>query len=134
MATGIKDTLKDAGHKVVDTAKDLGQKIAEGAGQAKDWVKDKAGMCHTAKGAANMNDIKPHMDVISSCGCTMGKVDHMENGAIKLTKQNSVDGQHHFVPTQWVARVDEHVHLNKNADETRQGWKSDAAACSSCGA
>lgn len=117
----IKNAVQDMGHKVV-----------EKAGEAKEWVKDKLGMgCGEARGVA---DIKPHMEVISSCGCRMGKVDHLEGGSIKLTRADSPDGQHHFVPTSWVARVDEHVHLNKNADETRQGWKSDAAGCSSCGA
>jgi hypothetical protein len=84
--------------------------------------------------AANINDIKPHLDVISSCGCKVGTVDHLEDGAIKLTRKDSPDGQHHFLPTGRVARVDDHVHLNKNADDTKQGWKSDAAACTSCGA
>jgi hypothetical protein len=110
-----------------NTLKDAGEKIAEKAGQAKDWVEDKTGLgCGSAKG-----EIKPHMSVISSCGCTVGKVDHLEGGAIKLTRADSPDGQHHFVPTSWVDHVDNHVHLNKNADETKAGWKSDAAGC--CG-
>jgi hypothetical protein len=114
----IKDTLKDAGHKV-----------AEAAGQAKDGVADKTGLgCGSAKGVA---DIKPHMSVVSSCGCTVGKVDHVEGGAIKLTRNDSPDGQHHFVPTSWVDHVDNHVHLNRNADETKRDWKADAATC--CG-
>jgi len=73
------------------------------------------------------------MEVVSSCGCTMGKVDHLEGGAIKLTKNDSPDGQHHFIPTGWVDRVDNHVHLKKNSQETEQGWKPDAAACAGCG-
>jgi len=117
---------------IKNTLKDAGQKIAEKAGQAKDWVEDKTGLgCGTDKG---MGAIQPHMSVISSCGCTMGKVDHLEGNAIKLTRNDSPDGQHHFVPTAWVDHVDNHVHLKKNADETKQGWKSDAASCSSCGA
>src|SRR4051812_41662746 len=81
MADNIKDTLKNAG-----------EKFAEKAGQAKDWVEDKTGLgCGTAKG-----EIKPHMSVISSCGCTVGKVDHLEGSAIKLTRADSPDGQHHF--------------------------------------
>lgn len=112
---------------VKNTLKDAGEKIAEKAGQAKDWVEDKTGLgCGSARG-----EIKPHMSVISSCGCTVGKVDHLDGGAIKLTKADSPDGQHHFVPTSWVDHVDNHVHLNKNADETKRNWKSDAAGC--CG-
>lgn len=131
----IKNTLNDAGHKIADAAKSAGQTVADKAGQAADWVKDKTGMgqkeCGTTRSTA---DIQPHMTVVSSCGCTMGKVDHLEGNSIKLTKNDSTDGMHHFVPTSWVDHVDDHVHLSKNADETRQGWKADAASCSSCGA
>jgi hypothetical protein len=120
---------------IKDTLKHAGEKIAEKAEQAKDWVKEKTGLgekdCGRARSTA---DIQPHMDVISSCGCKMGKVDHLEGGAIKLTKNDSPDGQHHFVPMGWVARVDQHVHLSTNADETKQGWKADAASCAGCGA
>jgi hypothetical protein len=112
----MKDTLRDAGHKV-----------AQAAERAKDWVEDKTGLgCGAAKAAA---DIKPHMSVVSSCGCTVGKVDHVEGGAIKLTRNDSPDGQHHFVPTAWVDHVDNHVHLTKNADETKRDWKADAVSC-----
>jgi hypothetical protein len=34
-----------------------------------------------------------------------------------------------------VKRVhDDHVHLSKNAEDTKAGWKPSAAACASCGA
>ena len=65
--------------------------------------------------------IKEHMDVISSDRKTVGKVDHMEGtDKIKLTKQSSPDGQHHhFIPVSWIDHVDQHVHLNKSgADVT----------------
>lgn len=118
--SNVKDTLKNAAHTV-----------AEKAAQAKDWVEDKTGLgCGTDKGLA----IKPHMSVISSCGCTMGKVDHLEGGAIKLTRGDSPDGMHHFIPVTWVDHVDNHVHLTKNADETRREWKADALSCLSLGA
>jgi len=126
----IKNTLKDAGQKVADTAKSVGHAVSEKAGEAAEWVKEKTGLgeqnCGPAKRVA---DIQPHMKVISSCGCTVGKVDHLEGNTVKLTKNDSPDGQHHFVPTEWVARVDEHVHLSKNADDTKREWKSSAAAC-----
>jgi len=120
----IKDTLKNAGHK-----------IAEKAEQAKDWVAEKTGMCSSKSGAEGVAAIKERMDVIASCGTKVGVVDHVEGGAIKLTKNDSPDGQHHFIPTGWVDHVDSHVHLKKNSMETQQGWKADASACSgTCGA
>ncbi len=114
----IKNTLKNAGHK-----------IAEGAEQAKEWVKEKTGLNNNCGPAKSVSDIQPHMEVISSCGCKMGKVDHLEGNAIKLTKNDSPDGQHHFVPVGWVTRVDEHVHLSKNAVDTQKEWKVDATSC-----
>ncbi len=113
----IKDRLKNAGHKV-----------AEKAGQAADWVKEKAGLGHKKEecGAAkNPSDIQERMDVIASCGTKVGVVDHVEGGAIKLTKSDSPDDQHHFIPVGWVDHVDSHVHLKRNSQETEQGWKSD---------
>lgn len=132
--SNLKDKAADAGHAVADAAKSAGHKVAEGARQAAEFVKEKTGMGDSCGATRSVSEIQPHMAVISSCGCTMGKVDHLEGGAIKLTKGDSPDGQHHFVPTAWVDKVDEHVHLNKNADETKRGWKGDAASCASCGA
>lgn len=129
----IKETLKDAGQKTVDAAKNVGHKIAEGATQAKDWVAEKTGLAAKEGSDAGIAGIKERMDVIASCGKKVGVVDHVEGAAIKLTKSGSPDGQHHFIPTGWVDHVDNHVHLKKNSMETEQGWKSDAAACASCG-
>ena len=83
----------------------------------------------TAATNAGIAGIKVHMNVIASCGKNVGVVDAVEGGAIKLTKKDSPDDQHHFIPIGWVERVDSHVHLNKNSMETEQNWKSDAAAC-----
>jgi hypothetical protein len=114
MAEGIKDTLKETGQKIVDGAKD-----------AANWVKDKVAG-HAPMGAADISNVKPHMPVIASCGTQIGKVDHLQDGAIKLTRNDSPDGMHHFIPTGWVARVDEHVHLNKNSEEAKRDWKDSA--------
>lgn len=46
------------------------------------------------------SQIKEHMDVISSDKKTVGKVEHLHGtDKIKLTKQSSLDGDHHhFIP------------------------------------
>ena len=108
---------------VKDTLTNAGEAVKEKAEQAACWVKEKTGM-----GTCDASNIKPHMTVMSSCGCTMGKVDGVQGDSIKLTKNDSPDGQHHFIPTAWVERVDSHVHLNKNADETKRGWTGSAAS------
>lgn len=124
--SSIKENVKDAGKKIAETAKDAAHFVADKAGQAADWVKDKTkdDSCGTAK---CVTDIEPQMDVVSSCGCNMGKVDHLEGDSIKLTKNDSADGRHHFIPTGWVARVDEHVHLSKSAEETMRNWTTEPA-------
>jgi len=126
----IKDKVADAGHKVADAAKKVGHEIAEGAGKAVDFVKDKTGLGGPAEGTnSGVAGIKERMDVIASCGTKVGVVDHVQGGAIKLTKNDSKDGQHHFIPTSWVDHVDSHVHLKMNHVEAQKCWKSDAASC-----
>ena len=80
---------------------------------------------------AGIAGIKVHMNVIASCGNKVGVVDAVEGGAIKLTKNDSPDGQHHFIPMTWVETVDDRVHLNKNSKETFEQWKTQSASC--CG-
>ncbi|HWW46833.1 MAG TPA: DUF2171 domain-containing protein [Xanthobacteraceae bacterium] len=71
----------------------------------------------------NAAQIKEHMDVQASDGQVIGKVDHMEGAdTIKLTKDNSPDGKHHFVPLNWVTKVDQQVHLNKSAKDAKAQW------------
>src|SRR3954454_21487680 len=106
MADRIKGKIEDAGHKIADAAKKVGHKIAEGAEKATDWAKEKLNPEHKAGGgmcgpAKSTSEIRPHMAVYSSCGCKVGVVDHLEVGSIKLTKNDSPDGQHHYVPVDW---------------------------------
>ena len=134
--SNLKDKAADAGQAVVDAAKNVGHKIAEGVSEATAYVKEKAGIGCDSKGPSEgVSGIKEHMEVYASCGKKVGVVDHLEGSSIKLTKSDSSDGQHHFIPTAWVGRVHEnHVHLTKNSAETESGWKSDAASCASCSA
>lgn len=71
----------------------------------------------------SVQDIREHMDVFASCGTKIGVVDHVEGGSIKLTKNDSPDGQHHTVPLTWVAKVHDHVHLNVNHKEVMSQWQ-----------
>ena len=60
--------------------------------------------------------IQAHMEVLASDGSHVGTVDGVEADQIKLTRNDSPDGQHHFIPLSVVERVDEHVHLTANAE------------------
>ncbi|KAF3884161.1 MULTISPECIES: DUF2171 domain-containing protein [Nostocales] len=53
----------------------------------------------------------------------IGTVDKVEAGKyIKLTKNNSPDGQHRWFPIDWIRAVDERaVYLNKTIDEVTSG-------------
>jgi len=76
--------------------------------------------------------IREHMNVFASCGTKVGVVDNLEAGTIKLTRNDSPDNLHHYIPTGWVSKVDNSVHLNKNSQETERGWKASASECA-CG-
>jgi len=64
-------------------------------------------------------------DVISSDRKMVGKVDHLDGtDKIKLTKQSSLEGQHHhFIPLSWIDHVDQHVHLNKTGADITSHWQ-----------
>jgi len=72
----------------------------------------------------NGPEILEHMEVFASDGQRVGLVDQVEGGSIKLTKTSpESDGEHHFLPLDWVAAVDWAVYLNKPSDEVRRDWQ-----------
>ena len=74
------------------------------------------------------SQIKEHMEVLASDGAHVGTVDHIQGqDRIKLTKSDSPDGLHHFIPLDWVDSVDSTVHLSKAADEVVDGWEDEDA-------
>lgn len=74
----------------------------------------------------NTTDIKEHASVIASCGTEVGKVDHLEGqDAIKLTRSDDENNEHHVIPLSWVSEIkDEQVILNKNSEDVRNEWKT----------
>lgn len=56
-------------------------------------------------------------------GQHVGTVDHLDGNTIKLTrKDRESGGQHHWMPLDLVASVDEKVHLSVSAPEAEQQW------------
>lgn len=49
--------------------------------------------------------IKDHMTVIGADGVHVGTVDHLDGERIKLTKADSSDGKHHYLPAGLVAAI-----------------------------
>lgn len=124
MANTVSEKLADAGHSVADTAKRVGSKIAQGAENAVDFVKEKTGVGTTEGEDAGIAGIREHMSVNASCGKKVGVVDNVGASAIKLTRKDSPDDQHHFIPLSWISHVDSHVHLNRNSKQAMEGWQS----------
>ncbi len=50
--------------------------------------------------------VKEHMTVIGADGVHVGTVDHLDGERIKLTRADSVDGTHHYLPAGLVAAVE----------------------------
>jgi hypothetical protein len=77
------------------------------------------------------SDIREHMDVICSCGTSLGKVDCIEDDLVKLTR---INGRHHWIPGDWIDHVDDmQVHLNKNSEEARRNWSAAVSTVSFAG-
>ena len=123
MAHNMKDRAHEMGENVKQTAKNVGDRISHLAENAMEFAKEKTGLGESTD--RGIVAIREHMDVVASCGKTIGKVDHVEGNVIKLTKNDSPDGMHHFIPMSWVDRVDDHVHLSKNSMDAEAGWKGD---------
>jgi hypothetical protein len=65
-------------------------------------------------------EIKEHMEVVGADGRHVGTVDHLEGqDQIKLTRNDSADGEHHFLAVDLVERVDDKVHLKVNAQDAQ---------------
>ena len=60
----------------------------------------------------DVSKIREHMSVVGSDGEHVGTVDHVEGDRIKLTRTDSRDGSHHYLPVTQVARVDNQVYLS----------------------
>jgi hypothetical protein len=52
------------------------------------------------------SQIKEHMNVIGADGAHVGTVDHVDGDRIKLTKQDSGDGKHHYVSVGLIADIE----------------------------
>ncbi len=66
---------------------------------------------------ADLSKVQEHAEVIGADGVHVGTVDHVDGGRIKLTKKDSGDGSHHYIPGSLVAEVEgTRVRLSANAD------------------
>jgi hypothetical protein len=52
------------------------------------------------------SQVREHMDVVDAQGQTVGKVDSIDGDRIKLTKNDSPDGQHHYISASDIAGIE----------------------------
>lgn len=143
MAESFKDKVEDAGQKIAEAATKAGHRVGEKVEEAADWAKEKAHqagdrideaaqklghkagrpLSESTGAVGSAADIREHMDVYASCGTKVGRVDHVEGDTIKLTKNDSPDGQHHRIPLSWVAKVHDHIHLDRDHKAVQGQWQ-----------
>jgi hypothetical protein len=70
-----------------------------------------------------IDQIKEHMEVVGNDGLHVGVIDCVDAGEIKLTKNDSLDGRHHFLPLANVEYVDDRVHLNRSSTRAMAEWR-----------
>lgn len=77
----------------------------------------------------DMSGIRNGMQVIGSDGGMVGTVDSLEGERIRLQRSAPAGGgQHHYIPSVWVTRVDVHVHIDREAALARDEWTTEAGA------
>lgn len=69
---------------------------------------------------ADRDRIREHMPVLCADGARIGAVDRVEGNAIELTQDDR--GAHHWIPLDWVTRIDEHVHIDRPGDRAKREW------------
>jgi uncharacterized protein (TIGR02271 family) len=105
------------------TAADRTQDISDTVRHTEVEIQDDRGGRLASSASEVSGQIAEHMDVIASDGVKIGTVDHLDGpDKIKLAKSTSPDGQHHYIPLNWVDHVDTHVHLTQASAEVRAGW------------
>jgi hypothetical protein len=71
----------------------------------------------------NSSQIKPEAPVVCSKNGQFATVDHMEGDkVIKLKKDKN--GQHHYIPLNWVTKVDNQVHIDRPGDKAMKEWST----------
>jgi hypothetical protein len=73
-----------------------------------------------------MTDIRADMEVYGSCGNRLGTVERIDGDGIKMTRHGPLAaGEHHWLPLDCVASVDEAVHLNLPCETAVMRWSAE---------
>lgn len=71
---------------------------------------------------ANADDIREGMQVIGSDGGMVGRAIGLRGDHLHVEPTAPVRAGDHTIPRSWIARVDDHVHLDRNAALVRDTW------------
>jgi len=55
------------------------------------------------------------MPVVGSNDAQFGTVDHVEGNELKLVRD--AQGQHHYIPLDWIRTIDDKVHIDRPNNE-----------------
>jgi hypothetical protein len=69
------------------------------------------------------DQIKEHMEVVGNDGLHVGVIDLVDADEIRLAKDDTPDGLHHFLPLANVEHVDDRVHLNRSSIRAMAEWR-----------
>lgn len=73
----------------------------------------------------NAKEIKPDTEVVCSKNTLFATVDRMEGEkVIKLKKDKA--GHHHYIPLEWVTKVDSKIHISLPGDQAMKQWSTSA--------
>jgi len=65
------------------------------------------------------NAVRENMEVVTTCGTIVGRVERVEGRLLKLAACGPKSrNRQYWVPCDWIETIDESVHLNKNLSET----------------
>lgn len=79
----------------------------------------------TFAGAASglSTQLAEDMEVLGADGQHVGVIDHIEGASIELKKDDpAAHGQHHFIPLDWIASVDQAARLKLTAADAWSRW------------
>jgi hypothetical protein len=71
---------------------------------------------------SDADQIKPKMPVVCSENGQFAVVDRIQ-GRDRIRLERDSSGQHHSLPTSWVTRVDDKVHIDRSAARAMQEWR-----------
>jgi hypothetical protein len=71
----------------------------------------------------NLSEIKSGMPVVCSEDGQFAVVDHLE-GATSIKLKRDPAGQHHYIPTSWITKVDDKVHVDRPGKQAMREWST----------